>query len=185
MKEYPALTTERLLLRGFTLNDAKEVQKLAGDRDVASSTLNIPHPYPDRAAEEWISTHREKFEKGSGVVFAITTKDSPHELVGAISLEIEILHQRAELGYWVGRPYWNKGYATEAAKALLKYGFEELTLNRIYSNHFTRNPASGRVMQKIGMKYEGCLHEHIKKWDVFEDVEMYGVLKKEYKAAKD
>jgi RimJ/RimL family protein N-acetyltransferase len=89
-------------------------------------------------------------------------------------------YQRAELGYWIGKPYWRKGYCTEAAEAVLRYGFQVLGLNRVYATHMTRNPRSGRVMQKIGMKHEGQMRQAWKRWNKFEDVEMYAVLKSEY-----
>ena len=89
---------------------------------------------------------------------------------------------RAELGYWIGKPYWGQGYCTEAARATLDFGFEQLGLNRIFAHHFARNPASGRVMQKIGMTREGRLRQHVKKWDAFEDLELYGILKDHWAA---
>ena len=87
---------------------------------------------------------------------------------------------QAELGYWIGKPFWGRGYCTEAAQALLRYAFTELGLVRVHSCHFARNPASGRVMQKIGMVKEGCRRQHVKKWDKLEDLELYGVLKQEW-----
>ncbi len=179
----PALETERLILRPFTLDDAPRVQKLAGDMAVASTTLLIPHPYKDGLAEEWIGAHQEKFEKGTETVFAITLK-SKALLVGAMGLHMNPRHENAELGYWIGKPYWNKGYATEAAQAVLDYAFTALNLHRVHASHFTRNPASGRVMQKISMKHEGCRRQHVKRWDVFEDIEVYGVLRTEFAASR-
>jgi len=176
MNTLPTLATDRLLLRPFTLADAQEVQRLAGDRDVASTTLRIPYPYKDGMAEEWIGSHTDKCAKGEGVSLAVTLRDAG-TLVGAVGLEICKDHLRAELGYWIGKPYWGKGFATEAARALVGYGFEVLGLNRIHAQHLVRNPASGRVMIKIGMRHEGTLRHHTKKWDVFEDVEFYGLLK--------
>jgi RimJ/RimL family protein N-acetyltransferase len=174
----PALTTERLLLRPFTLADAPEVKRLAGDRKIAKTTLNIPHPYEDGMAEEWISSHPEQFKTGEGVVFAITLR-SDGMLVGAVGLAINQRFDRAELGYWIGASYWNQGYCTEAAKAVLLYAFEELGVNRVQATHLTRNSASRRVMQKLGMQHEGRLRQYVKKWDIYEDLEMYSILKDE------
>ncbi|MEA3440103.1 MAG: GNAT family N-acetyltransferase [Chloroflexota bacterium] len=174
----PALTTERLLLRPFTLADAPEVRRLAGDRNIAETTLNIPHPYEDGMAEEWISSHPEQYTKGEGVVFAITLQ-SDDMLVGAVGLAINQRFDRAELGYWIGSPYWNQGYCTEASREVLRYAFQELELNRVQATHLTRNSASGRVMQKLGMKREGRLRQYVKKWDIYEDLEMYSILKDE------
>jgi RimJ/RimL family protein N-acetyltransferase len=178
MTERPTIQTSRLLLRPFTLEDAPVVQKLAGERDIASTTLNIPHPYEDRMAEEWISTHQDRYVKGVSVVFAIVLR-ADESLVGAMGLEISKENDRAELGYWIGKPYWNLGYCTEAAHAVIQYGFERLGLARIYASHLKRNPASGRVLQKAGMAHEGRLRRHVKKWGKYEDLEVYGTLKDE------
>ncbi len=178
MDRQPELLTERLLLRPFTLADAPEVQHLAGDQAIASTTLNIPHPYEDGMAEEWISTHQERFERGELADFAIVRREDS-ALIGAIGLAMHPEHESAELGYWVGKPYWGQGYCTEAAKAVLEYGFNVLRLNRIYAHYMARNPASGRVMEKIGMKYEGHLRQHVRKWGEFEDLKLYSILKHE------
>lgn len=182
MTQQPTLTTERLLLRPFTLADAPTIQQLAGDRDIAANTLTIPHPYEHGMAEEWIGTHRERFEQGDTVNFAVTLRQGG-ALIGAIGLTgIDQAHRHAEIGYWIGKPYWNRGYCTEAAAAVLRYGFDVLGLNRIQAHHFSHNPASGRVMEKIGMTYEGCLRQHVQRWGVFQDLKMYGILKSEYES---
>jgi ribosomal-protein-alanine N-acetyltransferase len=178
MQEYPTLTTARLVLRPFMVADAPDVQRLAGEREVASTTLNIPHPYEAGMAEQWINTRHEVYARGEGISFAIVRR-ADHVLIGAIGLRLEQPHARAELGYWIGVPFWRQGYCTEAARAVVRYGFEVLGLHRIYAAHLTRNPASGRVLQKLGMTYEGCARQHVQKWDVFEDVAMYGILRSE------
>jgi RimJ/RimL family protein N-acetyltransferase len=182
MVERPTLETERLILRPFTLADAAEVKRLAGDRDIASTTITIPHPYEDGMAEEWIGSQQERFDKGEAVPFAITHGEQGY-LIGSIGLQIAKELDRADLGYWIGKPYWNQGYCTEAAQAVVRYGFEVLGLHRISASHITRNPASGRIMQKIGMKHEGHLREHSKKWGNYDDVEIYGILRSEYSAS--
>ncbi|KKL20477.1 hypothetical protein LCGC14_2455040, partial [marine sediment metagenome] len=88
-------------------------------------------------------------------------------------------HQ-AELGYWVGKPYWDQGFCTEAAYAVLRYAFREMGLVRVHAAHLWRNPSSGRVMQKIGMQHEGRRRQHTKKWDVLEDLELYGILRADW-----
>jgi [ribosomal protein S5]-alanine N-acetyltransferase len=178
MSTQPTLETVRLLLRPFRTSDADEVQRLAGDRAVADTTLKIPHPYEDGMAEKWISNHRDWFARGQQAVFAITLRPSGI-LIGAIGLRIDAEDQRAELGYWIGKPFWNQGYCTEAARAVLDFGFTHLGLKRVYAHHFARNPASGRVMQKLGMVHEGRMLQHIRKWNAFEDLELYGILKEQ------
>jgi [ribosomal protein S5]-alanine N-acetyltransferase len=180
MSTKPTLKTERLILRPFSLDDARDVQRLAGEKDIAKTTLTIPHPYEDGKAEEWIGTHQKDFVGGTQVVFAIV-KQKENELIGAIGLSsIKKEFENAELGYWIGKEFWGKGYCTEAARAVLKYGFDELGLNRIHSHHFGSNPASGKIMQKVGMTYEGTMRQHIKKWDKFEDAVCFGILKSEF-----
>ncbi len=139
----------------------------------------IPHPYEEGMAEEWISTHAATFEAGRAVDFAITLR-ADGSLLGAIGLrDISVGHQ-AELGYWIGVPYWGQGYCTEAARAVIVYAFTTLDLFRVHAHHFSCNPASGQVLRKLGMKHEGCLRRHILKWGQFEDIEMYGILREEW-----
>ncbi len=179
MLEQPTLKTARLILRPLRLSDARDLQRLAGDRAIAATTCNIPHPYEDGMAENFITNCAIAFQKGEMVNFAVTLA-ADGTLVGGIGLTIARENSRAEMGYWIGKPYWNRRYATEAASAVLKYDFETLNLNRIFASHFENNPASGRVMQKIGMKREGILRKHILKWGEYLDLEQYGMLKREY-----
>lgn len=183
MPTQPTIQTERLILRPFTLSDAGQVQNLAGDRDIASTTINIPHPYEDGMAETWISTHQKAFVAGEGVNFGITSRENP-ALVGSIGLKICREHERAELGYWIGKPFWRLGFCTEAGRAVLQYGFDTLGLNRIHACYVTRNPASGRVMRKLGMTFEGCNRQHEIKWGQFEDLDTYAILASEWRQAR-
>jgi [ribosomal protein S5]-alanine N-acetyltransferase len=180
----PSLQTERLELRPFSFADSARVQALAGAKEVASTTLNIPHPYEDGMAEEWIGTHAPGYESGTLASFAVIER-SMLSLVGAVGLVITPKHARAELGYWIGVPFWNRGYATEASRAIVHFGFSELDLNRICAQHLVRNPASGRVMQKLGMTHEGRLRQHFRKWDQYEDVDHYGMLRAEWLRCSD
>jgi ribosomal-protein-alanine N-acetyltransferase len=176
MSDQPTLNTVRLVLRPFRLEDASEIQRLAGDREIAATTLRIPHPYPDGAAEEWISSVAHRYEKGETVAFGITRADDL-ALLGGIGLDITREHERAELGYWIGKPYWGNGYCTEAARAVVQYAFEVLGMNRVGACHFANNEASGRVMRNLGMTYEGHRIQEIKKWGKFVDVILYGLVR--------
>jgi len=184
MKEREILKTERLVLRPFELSDAKIVQQKAGDKDIADTTLNIPHPYPDGLAEEWISIHQPKFEAGELINYAIILKETG-ELIGAVGLRVEKKFNHAELGYWIDKNLWGNGYCTEAARALVEYGFNKYGLHKIFAEHLKRNPASGKVMQKLGMKKEGLLKEHVIKWNKYEDVLVYGILKDIWNESKN
>jgi [ribosomal protein S5]-alanine N-acetyltransferase len=176
MAGQPNLETDRLVLRPFRVEDASEVQRLAGDREIAATTLRIPHPYPEGAAEEWIASLAASFASGDSVAFAVTRR-SDGALLGAIGLDITRQHERAELGYWIGKPFWGNGYCTEAARAVVNYAFEDVGLNRITAGHFAHNIASGQVMQHIGMTCEGKRIQEIKKWGKFVDVILYGLLR--------
>lgn len=179
MTVQPILVTDRLLLRPFALADAPEVQRLVGDYEVASP-LEIPYPCRDGVAEAWIATHRPGFEKGTDLVYAITHRWKLNLLGAAGLVEINHRHERAELGFWVGRPYRGWGYATEAARAVIEYGFSVPGLHRISAMHLSCDPASGRVMEKCWMVHEAHLREHVRKRGVFEDVDVRGILHDEW-----
>lgn len=144
---YPSIKTERLKLRKFELSDAKEVQRMAGDRDVARNTLNMPYPYIDGLAEQWITSLESDYLNERLIVFAITLADTG-TLIGAVGLTLKKEHKIAELGYWIGKEYWNKGYGTEAVKAIIKFGFYDQKLHKIFANYFANNPASGELWRR-------------------------------------
>lgn len=100
----PIFETQRLTLRPFQSTDASKVQDLAGDIEVARTTLSIPHPYPDGAAESWISACRRSAAEGDGFPFALISRES-NALLGCMSLNIDKSHKRGELAYWVGKPF--------------------------------------------------------------------------------
>jgi ribosomal-protein-alanine N-acetyltransferase len=180
MKPYPKLQTERLILREFTVEDAPSVQSLAGEWEVARTMQSVPHPYEDGMAEEWIAAHRPAFEAGERVTWAIVLREDG-ALLSSITLHLNPRHDNAEIGYRIGRSYWGCGYATEAAEEAVRHGFADLGLHRIHSNHFGSNPASGRVMRKVGMSHEGTRPEHYKKWETYEDRVDYGLLARDWR----
>jgi len=182
--EKPVLITDRLSLRPFAAADAPVVHELAGAWAVADTTLHIPHPYPKGGAEAWIATHGEAWEKRLVATFAIASRENGGVL-GAIGLTFAMQHARAELGYWIGLPYWNQGYCTEAGRAVLEFAFTTLALHRVQARHLTRNPASGRVMQKLGMRLEGVHREAIRKGEQFEDLALYAILEDEWRRATE
>lgn len=176
MSTVPTLRTARLTLRAFTLDDAPAVQRLVSPYEVALNTLMIPHPYPEDGAVQWISTHQSNFDANRIHHFAIETDG---EIAGAMGLMMKE-GPLAEIGYWIGVPYWNRGYATEAGSEVLRYGFEDLGLERVFAGCFARNPQSARVLQKLGMQHEGTLRRHQLKWGELLDIEFYGVLRGEW-----
>lgn len=176
----PSLTTERLILRPFTAADAADVERLAGVWEVADTTLNIPHPYPEGGGAQWIKTHAPAWTAATSLTLAIALLTSPNAILGAVSLSIAREHSRGEIGYWIALDHWGHGYATEASRAVMTLGFGDLALHRIQGRHFTRNAASGRVMEKLGMRFEGISRGAYFRWDRFEDVAIYGILADEW-----
>lgn len=177
------LQTSRLLLRSIGREDIPALVRLAGTREIAATTLGIPHPYAEEDARNYVRKCEEDFLAGRSVTFAVC-KLPDGEFCGAIGLVISEAHRRAELGYWIGVPYWSNGYATEASRAILAFGFETLRLNRIYAHHTTGNTGSQRVIQKIGMRHEGRSRQHVQKWDKFIDIENYGILAEEFPSSQ-
>jgi RimJ/RimL family protein N-acetyltransferase len=178
MRSAPPLLTERLLLRSLILEDAADVQRLAGAYDVASTLPNMPHPYEDGMAEEWIRSCYDRFEKDKALNFAITLITNKN-FIGGIALRLDQANKNGELGYWIGKPYWNCGYATEAVQAVVAYSFEVLKLNQIHAKYFKRNVASKRVMEKIGMRYANFFPKDVEK-GYLEDTVQYSILKCEF-----
>ena len=180
MSEPTTIKTERLRLRPLTPDDAPTVRHLAGRREIAAMTRSIPHPYSLAQATEWITKASADMAEGRQVVFGLVL-ESTGQLIGAIGLSsIDTEHCCAELGFWIGVDWWGQGYATEAARAVVRYGFEALRLNRIHAHHMTKNPASGRVLEKAGLRREGLLRQAIRKWDNFEDVVLHAILRQDW-----
>ncbi|HHW95861.1 MAG: GNAT family N-acetyltransferase [Myxococcota bacterium] len=180
MRTQPVLYTKRLILRPQQLTDIPELVRWAGDFEVADTALNIPHPYNDEAAIQWINYSLESWKNQQQAVFAIEFKYKPG-LIGVIGLaSIDYRHRNAEMGYWLGVPFWGQGLATEAAARILAFAFEGLDLDRVYAQYFVRNPASGRILEKIGMQQEGRLRSHVRQWGKPEDLILCGILRTEW-----
>jgi len=169
------LETERLLIRAYREADIAELVPLIGAREVAATTGRIPYPYTEEDAHEFLG----RIDADREVRLAVTLRDDGR-MIGGVGLRLVEPHQQAELGYWLGVPFWGKGYGTEAAREMLRYGFEKLKLHRIFATHFSSNPTSGKILRKLGMRYEGCQREHFRKWDEFVDLELYGMLQREW-----
>jgi [ribosomal protein S5]-alanine N-acetyltransferase len=178
----PVLDTARLVLRPFTPGDAPLLAQLACKFRVADTTASIPHPYSAEQALQDIHKFNDEFGRGVGAYFAIALRQAPQSLIGCVLLKlIDRRDEQGELGYWIDEMESGKGYATEAARALLDFGFNVLGLNRISACHMTRNPASGRILEKLGMQQEGCLRQGAKKWGKYEDLLIWAILREEFK----
>ncbi|OEH56246.1 acetyltransferase [Oceanobacillus sp. E9] len=169
------IETERLTLRPFTLEDAEDVTNLCDNYNIYKTTLHIPYPYTLENAKEWISSHEINRKEDTLYQFAITDKDSG-ELYGSISLSNRKNHQNGEIAYWLGEEFWGRGFVTEASKAMIQFAFKEKNFHRVFAYHLKINPASGRVMKKCGMTYEGTQKDHIYKDGTFHDLYCYGIV---------
>lgn len=174
-EEQPVLETERLRLRPLKLEDAERVQEYASDARVALTTSRIPHPYPELAAKEWLAN----CGKQDDFTFAITLREAD-DLIGVIGAHPKTHGPMAEIGFWVGVPFWGQGYCTEAAREVVRFCFEDLGLKRVYASHFAGNEASGRVQQKIGMRKEGVQRWGLARFGEVKDRVMYGIIRPEW-----
>lgn len=172
------LETARLYLRPLTTGDIDSIHRLADDAEVATGLSDLPHPYPREAAVGLVQGMSQAAAGGTAYAFGLELKEPspPDTVLGIVFLVPDDEHGRAELIYWLGRPYWGNGYATEAVRATLGFGFETLRLNRIHASYFTRNPASARVMERAGMRFEGVMREHHMKTGRALDLGSYGIL---------
>lgn len=175
MAHAPVLETTRLRLRPYSEADIAELVPLIGAREVAATTLRIPHPYTEDDARKFLLMAQEPDK----LWLAVTLRSDGRQ-IGGVGLRLDEPHQNAELGYWLGVDYWGKGYATEASRELLRYGFSDLKLHRIYASHFQGNSASANILKKLGMRHEGRQRQHIRKYGKFLDSELYGLLRQEW-----
>lgn len=180
-RQSPTLTTERLVLRPLRDGDAAAIAAGAGDRRVARYLIQVPSPYPVALARRWLRGRIEWWETGRGITLAIADKDAHRGLFGTASLRQFARDRRAELGYWLAANAWGHGYATEAARALVDFGFRECGLARVYAQVLAGNTASIRVVEKLGMVSEGVRRQHVRKGHRLHDVMLYGLLRDEWR----
>jgi len=182
MIEPPPLTTERLRIRPIDRSDAPAIQNAASAREIADTMISVPHPYPPGEAERYIARQRKEQEEGVSVTFAIELKRES-SFCGLMEIRsIDREHSSAELSFWLNMEAWGRGYMSEVIHAILRYGFEELQLNRFYAYHMMRNPACGRVLEKNGFTQEGLLRQCVRKWGQFEDVALWAILRRAWEA---
>jgi RimJ/RimL family protein N-acetyltransferase len=145
--DVPGLATARLVLRAPRRSDAKAIAALANDRRIAANTARIPHPYVVEDAEQFIAA----VNKREGEACFTVTLDGA--LIGVCSVDLR--EDGPEMGYWLGVPYWGRGFATEAARALIDYAFGDLEHETLISGARVSNPASRRVLEKCGFQWTG------------------------------
>ncbi|MBU5424942.1 GNAT family N-acetyltransferase [Tissierella pigra] len=174
-KENKTITTERLVLRIFEKSDAETVTKLCNNYNIYKNTLYIPYPYSIDCALLWIQAHVDNFDADRLYEFAITDKEKGI-LYGAVALSNNQRFNNGEIAYWIGEEFWGNGYATEASKAILEFAFNVKGYHKVYARYFASNPASGRVIEKLGMVREGILIDHVMKDSRYEDLIYYGII---------
>ena len=139
-----------VLLRPIVLEDAGRVARLCDDREVAEMTALVPYPYSAALAQAWIATLAPPTSNALQYVYAVGRRDD-ELLIGAVGLNVEPAAHDT-VGYWIGRPYWGRGHATDAASAAIALAFTQLGLREVHATHLARNPASGRVLAKCGLR---------------------------------
>ncbi len=171
MDAFPILYTANLQLRKIQIEDVPALVQYANNKKISDHIVNIPHPYREPDAVFRIRYVVEGFKRKARYCFTIVLKERA-ELIGEASLHLENDGASAQLGYWIGEPFWNKGFATEAVGALLAFGFEQVNLQKVLASTYENNLASEKVMLKNGMKQIGVsrsmLHFELTK-DVYEN----------------
>ncbi len=153
MPPFP-LETDRLSLRCLEPADAGAVESYAADRAVARHLANVPYPYPVGLAAAWIEESRRNIGRGDDYALAVTARGRG-ALVGTVHLKVPDYREGGEIGYWIGRPFWGRGYATEAVRTVVVFAFNRLGLHRVWAAVRPDNPASARVVEKAGLEPAG------------------------------
>jgi len=175
MKSLPELTTERLRLSALTEADIPLIVHYANNNNVARYTANLPHPYAAADAAFWLNMASEGLKEKNHFIFALRNKET-NAFMGGMGLRLHPQFNRAELGFWLGEPFWGQGLTSEAVAAIIQFGFGELGLRKITAHHILVNGASGKVMLKNGMKQEGLLRKEMVRDGLEHDVAVYGLL---------
>ncbi|MDD4255965.1 MAG: GNAT family protein [Methanofollis sp.] len=184
MTVQPTLRTAHLLLAPFRFSDAPEIARLADDPAIADTAVRMPYPYPQGMATAWIAASIAGWANGRCAVWKIV-RAGDGVLIGSVGLTIDPANRNAELGYWIRTDAWGRGYATEVAVAAVAFAFGPLGLHRVHASCLRRNPASARVLEKAGLRLEGCRRGHLFHRGRFEDVLKYGVVEGDLRPSRD
>lgn len=176
----PRIETERLVLRKMTMADAADIYEYGKDPEVARHVLWDAYRNVGEA-KQYLRYIQRQYRMGDPSSWGIELKETGR-LIGTIGFMWWNRNYRsAEVGYSLSRDCWNKGLMTEALRAVIRFGFEEMNLNRIEAQHETGNPASGRVMEKVGMQKEGVLRSRLFNKGRYVDVALYAILRREFR----
>ncbi len=146
------LETERLLLRPPEERDVPAIAALIGEYEVAKNLSTVPHPYTEQHAREYLERASGNFARGTDYGFQIVRK-ADDAFVGGAGLHLK--DGKYEFGYWLGKPFWRNGYATEAARRVVEFAFYEKQASSVWAGWYHDNPASGHVLEKIGCRPNG------------------------------
>ena len=179
MKPFPELVTERLLLRGPMKKDLQPAYNIHSDPEVMRFYGVQPHQTNEKTQEhlDWLAKLRRE---EIGLRWIITLKEVDQYIGDVGFYDYKKKHNRAEIGYILGKQHWNNGIMTEAIKAALDYGFNEMKLNRIQALVDPRNKASQRILEKLGFNYEGTFRDYEYEYGEYIDLDMHSLLRREY-----
>ena len=178
------LITKRLIIREIRNKDKKDLLKNINDLDVSRNLLVVPYPYKNKDAEWWINKcekeAKEKPRKNYNLIIELKSKKV---LIGGVGLvKVDRFQGTAEVGYWLGKNYWRKGFMSETLKAILNFAFKKLKLRRMNLDTFRENKASSNLAKKNGFKFEGVKRKSVRsKADgKIHDDKIYGLLKEDW-----
>lgn len=163
-------------LREMRISDKKSIFKYANNKKIYRWTLNIPYPYTEKIAQDWIKRNQIKYKQKNidDLVLAI---DVNGEMIGAIGIHKIEKNHKAEIGYWLGEPFWGKGIMSNALKVVIKYAFKEYKLKRLYAGVMLPNIGSAKVLEKNGFVLEGIQKKNILKDGKYIDEKIYALVK--------
>ncbi len=171
-------------LRRLRFSDIRNIYEHINDKQIARWTVAVPYPYKADDAEEFIRLTSKMIRQNKRRTFGIIYKETDN-LIGIVDLfKINWTDRNGEIGYWVGRKFWNRGIATEAIYLMLKYAFRKLKLHRIYARVFESNIASARALEKNGFKHEGIQRHAAKVRNRWRNFHQYAILGPEFTTRK-
>ncbi len=170
---------KRVSIRPLKFSDGPDIYENVKDKEIVTWTVSIPHPYPKDGALKFIRKARYNIKKKRSYAFSIVLKETG-TVIGVVELmAFDWKNKNAEIGYWLGRKYWGEGLMTETVRLILKFGFGNLGLHRIYAKLFEDNTGSVRILEKSGFKLEGRMREERYRYGKWHDVLRYGILESE------
>lgn len=179
-RELPELRTQRLLLRPFRPGDLEAVFAYASDPEVARYTIFDYHRSLDDT-RRFLDPVLEHQARGNGLPLWGVCENGRDHVIGSIGFTVMApMHARGEIGYALARPYWGRGYMTEAVQAVIRFGFDRMHLNRVEATCDANHAASARVMEKAGMRFEGVLRQYIVLKGTSRDARIYAIVRSDW-----